>query len=179
MPCSCGHCSNFQFRAARLHPTQDKLYLIGVVKLPEGASLEAYLCRGAEGERHHPAYRRRRPCGLFCWFNPSQYSNTPNYGVAFAIWKPFRERSRSASRSSTTSNRRSRASRKGFVFVLNPPPILGLGNGAAIRRSSRTAAARATARCSRQWARCRAPVMKAPAWGSRSAAISPTCRSSM
>jgi len=42
----------FKFRAARLHPTQDKLYLIGVCETAEGASLDVPMpC--AEGERHH------------------------------------------------------------------------------------------------------------------------------
>src|SRR5438552_4119526 len=77
-------------------PTQDKLYLIAGVKLPEGSSLErtdAVLQRmkdialGTDGVAH--------VIGL-TGFNPTQQTNTPNYAVAFPILKPFNERHRSA-----------------------------------------------------------------------------------
>src|SRR5712672_2895973 len=64
-------------------PTQDKLYLIAGVKLPEGSSLErsdAVLQRmkdialGTDGVAH--------VIGL-TGFNPTQQTNTPNYAVAF------------------------------------------------------------------------------------------------
>ena len=111
-------------------PTQDKLYLIGMVKLPEGASLERTaqvvqkvkdITMKTEGVAHVVS---------FAGFNPSQFSNTPNYGVAFAILKPFRERSRSAEEIVADIQARVSGIKEGFVFVLNPPPILGLGNGA-------------------------------------------------
>jgi len=111
-------------------PTQDKLYLIGVVKLPEGASLE----------RTYAVVQKVKDITLhtdgvahvisFAGFNPSQFSNTPNYGVAFAILKPFRERSRSAKQIVDDIQSKVSGIKEGFVFVLNPPPILGLGNGA-------------------------------------------------
>src|SRR3982075_536274 len=111
-------------------PTQDKLYLIGVVKLPEGASLE----------RTYAVVQKVKDITLhtdgvahvisFAGFNPSQFSNTPNYGVAFAILKPFRERSRSAKQIVDDIQSKVSGIKEGFVFVLHPPPILGLGNGA-------------------------------------------------
>ncbi len=125
-------------------PTQDKLYLIGVVKLPEGASLE----------RTYAVVQKVKDITLhtdgvahvisFAGFNPSQFSNTPNYGVAFAILKPFRERSRSAKQIVDDIQSKVSGIKEGFVFVLN-------------RRSSGSETARATARCRRRWARCRAP----------------------
>ena len=111
-------------------PTQDKLYLIGMVKLPEGAALERTaqvvqkvkdITMKTEGVAHVVS---------FAGFNPSQFSNTPNYGVAFAILKPFRERSRSAEEIVADIQARVSGIKEGFAFVLNPPPILGLGNGA-------------------------------------------------
>src|ERR1700751_342767 len=77
-------------------PTQDKLYLIGVVKLAEGDSLERTyavvqkvkeITLGTDGVAH--------VIGL-TGFNPTQQTNTPNYAVAFPILKPFNERHRSA-----------------------------------------------------------------------------------
>jgi multidrug efflux pump len=111
-------------------PTQDKLYLIGLVKLPEGASLERTfqvvqkvkdITKHTEGVAHVVS---------FTGFNPNQFSNTPNYGVAYAILKPFHERSRSAEEIVADLQAKVSGIKEGSAFVLNPPPILGLGNGA-------------------------------------------------
>ncbi len=111
-------------------PTQDKLYLIAGVKLPEGASLRRTnavvqkikdIAMRTEGVAHVIA---------MTGFNPSQFSNTPNYGVAFAILKPFAERNRSAKEIVNDIQTQITSIKEGQAFVLNPPPILGLGNGA-------------------------------------------------
>ena len=111
-------------------PTQDKLYLIAGVKLPEGSSLErtdAVLQRmkdialGTEGVAH--------VIGL-TGFNPTQQTNTPNYAVAFPILKPFNERHRSAKEIAADIQAKIAKIKEGFAFVLNPPPVLGLGQGA-------------------------------------------------
>ena len=111
-------------------PTQDKLYLIAGVKLPEGSSLErtdAVLQRmmdvalGTDGVAH--------VIGL-TGFNPTQQTNTPNYAVAFPILKPFNERHRSAKEIAADIQAKIAEIKEGFAFVLNPPPVLGLGQGA-------------------------------------------------
>ena len=111
-------------------PTQDKLYLIAGVKLPEGSSLErtdAVLQRmkdvalGTDGVAH--------VIGL-TGFNPTQQTNTPNYAVAFPILKPFNERHRSAKEIAADIQANIAKIKEGFAFVLNPPPVLGLGQGA-------------------------------------------------
>src|ERR1700716_535141 len=111
-------------------PTQDKLYLIAGVKLPEGSSLErsdAVLQRmkdialGTDGVAH--------VIGL-TGFTPTQQTNTPNYAVAFPILKPFSERHRSAKEIATDIQAKIAQIKEGFAFVLNPPPVLGLGQGA-------------------------------------------------
>src|SRR5579863_303103 len=111
-------------------PTQDKLYLIAGVKLPEGSSLErtdAVLQRmkdialGTEGVAH--------VIGL-TGFNPTQQTNTPNYAVAFPILKPFNERHRSAKEIAADIQANIAKIKEGFAFVLDPPPVLGLGQGA-------------------------------------------------
>jgi multidrug efflux pump len=111
-------------------PTQDKLYLIAGVKLPEGSSLErtdAVLQRmkdvalATDGVAH--------VIGL-TGFNPTQQTNTPNYAVAFPILKPFNERRRSAKEIAADIQANIAKIKEGFAFVLNPPPVLGLGQGA-------------------------------------------------
>jgi multidrug efflux pump len=93
-------------------PTQDKLYLIAGVKLPEGSSLErtdAVLQRmkdvalATDGVAH--------VIGL-TGFNPTQQTNTPNYAVAFPILKPFNERHRSAKQIATDIQAKIARSRK-------------------------------------------------------------------
>ena len=86
----------FKIVPAGFIPTQDKLYLIAGVKMPEGASIErtdtvlkkmATIANGVEGVQNEVAFP-----GL----NPLQFTNTPNNGVVFFTLKPFSERSRSA-----------------------------------------------------------------------------------
>jgi multidrug efflux pump len=111
-------------------PTQDKLYLIAGVKLPEGASLErtdavlkrmSEMIRSTEGVTHVIAMT-----GL----NPTQQTNTPNYGVAFPILKPFDERKRGAKEIADEIQAKISGIKEGLAFVLMPPPIDGLGTGA-------------------------------------------------
>jgi multidrug efflux pump len=111
-------------------PTQDKLYLIAGVKLPEGASLErtdkvlkkvVEIAKNTEGVANVPGM-----IGL----NPTQFTNTPNYGVAFPILKPFKERDRSAKEIADEIQARISGIEEGMAFILMPPPIDGIGTGA-------------------------------------------------
>jgi multidrug efflux pump len=111
-------------------PTQDKLYLIAGVKLPEGSSLE----------RTDAVLQRIKDAALdtdgvghvigMTGLNPTQQTNTPNYAVAFAILKPFAERHRSAKEIAGDIQGKISKIKEGFAFVLNPPPVMGLGQGA-------------------------------------------------
>ena len=110
-------------------PTQDKLYLMGGVKLPEGASLErtdavvhrmselALATDGVEGAVAFP--------GL----NALQFTNTPNTGTVFFTLKPFKERARSALEINAEINRKIAGIQEAFTFSIMPPPILGVGSG--------------------------------------------------
>ena len=111
-------------------PTQDKLYLIAGVKLPEGASLErtdkvlkkvVEIAKNTEGVANVPGM-----IGL----NPTQFTNTPNYGVAFPILKPFNERHRSAKEIADEIQAKISGIEEGMAFILMPPPIDGIGTGA-------------------------------------------------
>src|SRR5260370_6094393 len=63
-------------------------------------------------------------------FNPTQQTNTPNYAVAFPILKPFNERHRSARQMAADIRAKTAKIKEGFAFVLDPPPVRGLGQGA-------------------------------------------------
>ncbi|MEI2416840.1 multidrug efflux RND transporter permease subunit [Orrella sp. JC864] len=110
-------------------PTQDKLYLIGALKLPEGASLERTealvrrvtdVALQTEGVRNAVAFP-----GL----NVLQLTNTPNSGVVFFGLEPASERSRSAVQIAAELNARFSQEQDGLAFAIMPPPIMGLGTG--------------------------------------------------
>ncbi|MEL4890010.1 multidrug efflux RND transporter permease subunit [Xanthomonas protegens] len=110
-------------------PTQDKMYLIAGVKLPEGASIErtdamlrkvATIAMQTDGVAHAISFP-----GL----NALQFTNTPNTGVVFLPLKPFAERHRSALEINAEINQRISQLGEGMSFAFMPPPILGLGNG--------------------------------------------------
>ncbi|WP_058197014.1 efflux RND transporter permease subunit [Xanthomonas translucens] len=110
-------------------PTQDKMYLIAGVKLPEGASLErtdamlrkvVTIAMQTDGVEHAISFP-----GL----NALQFTNTPNTGVVFLTLKPFAKRHRSALEINVEINQRISQLGEGMAFAFMPPPILGLGNG--------------------------------------------------
>ncbi|EIC82281.1 efflux RND transporter permease subunit [Serratia sp. M24T3] len=111
-------------------PTQDKLYLIAGVKMPEGSSLS----------RTDAVIRKISALGLqtdgvidavaFPGLNALQFTNTPNTGTVFFALKPLSERTRSAAQINAEINAKLSQIQEGFAFSIMPPPILGLGQGA-------------------------------------------------
>ena len=110
-------------------PTQDKMYLIGGAKLPEGASLD----------RTEAVIRRMTEIALdtegveaavaFPGLNPLQFTNTPNSGTVFFGLEPFGDRKRSAEEINAELNGKFAALQEAFTFAFMPPAILGLGSG--------------------------------------------------
>ncbi|MBK0092793.1 multidrug efflux RND transporter permease subunit OqxB [Erwinia sp. S59] len=110
-------------------PTQDKLYLIGGVKMPEGSSLA----------RTDEVIRKMSEIGMntegvaysvaFPGLNALQFTNTPNTGTVFFGLKPFYERTRTAAEINAEINAKISKIQQGFGFSIMPPPILGLGQG--------------------------------------------------
>jgi multidrug efflux pump len=110
-------------------PTQDKLYLIGAVKLPEGASLD----------RTEEAVKRMSELALstegvasavaFPGLNAMHFNNTPNIGTIFFGLADFRERSRSAEEITAELNMKFGAIQEALAFAFQPPAVLGIGTG--------------------------------------------------
>ena len=110
-------------------PTQDKMYLIGGTKLPEGASLD----------RTEEVVRRMTEIALetegveaavaFPGLNPLQFTNTPNSGTVFFGLEAFGDRQRSAEEITAELNGKFAALQEAFSFAFMPPAILGLGSG--------------------------------------------------
>ena len=110
-------------------PTQDKLYLIGGVQMPEGASLE----------RTDAVIRKMSAIGLsvdgvtdavaFPGLNALQFTNTPNTGTVFFALESLSTRTRTAAQINAEINARISQIQEGFAFSIMPPPILGIGQG--------------------------------------------------
>jgi len=110
-------------------PTQDKLYLIGGTKLPEGASLD----------RTEAVIRTMSELALetdgvasavaFPGLNVLQFTNTPNTGTIFFGLDPFETRGRSAEEITQELNGKFSAIQEAFSFAFQPPAILGIGTG--------------------------------------------------
>ncbi|MGR4069702.1 efflux RND transporter permease subunit [Billgrantia sp. C5P2] len=119
----------FQLVPGGFIPTQDKMYLIGGAKLPEGASLD----------RTEAVIRRMTDLALetdgvssavaFPGLNPLQFTNTPNTGTVFFGLDPFEARSRSAEEIVAELNGKFGGLQEAFSFAFTPPAILGIGSG--------------------------------------------------
>jgi len=110
-------------------PTQDKLYLIGGVRLPEGASLDrteavvrrvSDLALSTEGISHAVGFP-----GL----NTLQFTNTPNTATVFFPLKGFDERKRPALEIVQELQGKLFGIQGAFGFAIMPPAIIGLGTG--------------------------------------------------
>ncbi|MET0389631.1 MAG: multidrug efflux RND transporter permease subunit [Polyangiales bacterium] len=110
-------------------PTQDKLFLIGGVKLPEGASLD----------RTEAVVRKLSDIALstdgivnaveFPGLNSLQFTNTPNTGAVFLGLESFDKRKRPATEIVAELNGKLAGMKEAFSFAIMPPPILGIGSG--------------------------------------------------
>ncbi|MBA2351918.1 MAG: efflux RND transporter permease subunit, partial [Burkholderiales bacterium] len=124
-------CTFFMFRAVPggFIPTQDKLYLIGGLKLPEGASLD----------RTEAVVRKMSDMALatdgvidavaFPGLNALQFSNTPNTGTIFFGLESFDKRTRPAPEIVAELTGKFQSIQEGFAFAFMPPAILGIGAG--------------------------------------------------
>jgi multidrug efflux pump len=111
-------------------PTQDKMYLIGLARLPEGASLDrteavtrelAKLALSTPGVAHTVEFP-----GL----NVAHFTNTPNTATVFITLEESTARTHSAEQITAELNGKFQTIQDGFAFAIMPPPILGLGTGA-------------------------------------------------
>ncbi|MFZ0257137.1 MAG: multidrug efflux RND transporter permease subunit [Gammaproteobacteria bacterium] len=110
-------------------PTQDKLYLIGGVKLPEGASLD----------RTEAVVRKMSDMALategvidavaFPGLNALQFTNTPNTGTIFFGLESFAKRQRPAPEIVEELMGKFGSIQEAFAFAIMPPPVLGIGTG--------------------------------------------------
>src|SRR5690606_18459816 len=112
-------------------PPQDKGYLICIVKLPDGASLDrtdAVVREVGDIILAHPAVGSAIG---FPGLSINGFSNAPNQGVVFVSLKPFKDRHDPAHYGAVVAGDLQMqlfGIDEALVFCVNPPPILGLGS---------------------------------------------------
>ena len=114
-------------------PDQDQGFLIGVVQLPPGSSLERTdrtMLHALDIATHNPAVV---DSGSFAGLDGTSFSQASNSAVLFLKLKDFSER-RSADLTATAlagqiTGAIAQAEQGAQVFFLSPPPVQGLGNG--------------------------------------------------
>jgi HAE1 family hydrophobic/amphiphilic exporter-1 len=117
-------------------PAQDKGYLIAVIQLPEGASLnrtDAVLRRAEDMLKEIPGIANVISIG---GFNGATFTNATNGAVMFLPLKPFEERTEPGLAAAAIAGnviRRLSVIQEATIFALPPPPVQGLGNAGGFR----------------------------------------------
>ncbi|HVT52503.1 MAG TPA: multidrug efflux RND transporter permease subunit [Dongiaceae bacterium] len=117
-------------------PQQDQGYLITVLQLPPGSSLNRTdaIVRQATGIiLKTPGVIHAVP---FSGFDAATFTNAPNAGAIFAALAPFRERAAkglSADHILADLRQRLGAIQGAFSIVIPPPPVSGIGNAGGFK----------------------------------------------
>jgi gold/copper resistance efflux pump len=111
-------------------PSQDKYYLVGIVQLPEGASLDRTEASVRQVTDILLAEPGVETVVAFPGLSISGFVNLPNAGVVFAMLDPFDQRRSeelSAGAIAGRINGKLRSVGDGFAAIFPPPPVPGLG----------------------------------------------------
>jgi len=117
-------------------PQQDLGYLITVIQLPPGASLErtdAVVRQATKVILETPGVFHAVP---FAGLDGATFTNAPNAGAIFAGLAPFAEREAkglSADRVLADLRQRLGTIREAFIIVIPPPPVRGIGNAGGFK----------------------------------------------
>lgn len=111
-------------------PAQDKNYLVGIVQLPAGSSLDRTDAVTAEMTRILLAEPGVSDVVAFPGISVNGFANLPNAAVLFAMLDPFEARKPPELRADAIAGRlwgRLSSIQDGFVGIFPPPPVPGLG----------------------------------------------------
>jgi multidrug efflux pump len=111
-------------------PPQDKQYLISFAQLPQGSTLD----RTEAVIRKMSAIALKDPdvesAVAFPGLSINGFTNTPSAGIVFVTLKPFEKRTRPDQKADAIVHRLNgqyATLQDAFVLILNPPPVLGIG----------------------------------------------------
>ncbi len=116
-------------------PDQDQGFLIGVVQLPPGASLErtdAVVQRAAAQLRETPGVQ---DVAAFAGMDGASFSNSSNSGTMFIRLKPWKERGSALNAQAMAGQIMGAmgAIEEASIFVIAPPAVQGMGNGGGFK----------------------------------------------
>jgi hydrophobe/amphiphile efflux-1 (HAE1) family protein len=118
-------------------PQVDQGYLIGVVQLPPGASIsrtDAVMKRATDIALKVPGIAH---AVSVVGFSGATFTNAPNAGAIFMVLKPYDDRAKVANESADAIRlealKRLSVIQEGFVIVVVPPPVRGIGNAGGFR----------------------------------------------
>jgi hydrophobe/amphiphile efflux-1 (HAE1) family protein len=114
-------------------PAQDQSYLIGVVQLPPGASLQRtdeIVQQAAAIARENPAVKTTI---AFAGFDGATFTTAPNAGAIFITLKDFDHRTASSDQVANELRKAYGAITAGNVLVVPPPPVRGIGTGGGFK----------------------------------------------
>src|SRR5262249_51079303 len=118
-------------------PQLDRGYVIVVANLPPGSSL----ARTDAVQRRIVETALKVP-GVFgavniVGFSGATFTNAPNAGAAFLVLDPFEKRARDPNQSAAAIQRalfiQLSQIQEALVFVVLPPPVMGIGNAGGFR----------------------------------------------
>ncbi|MBX9662077.1 multidrug efflux RND transporter permease subunit [Novosphingobium sp.] len=114
-------------------PAQDQSYLIGVVQLPPGASLQRtdeIVQQAAAIARQNPAVKTTI---AFAGFDGATFTTAPNAGAIFITLKDFDNRTASSDQVAMELRKAEAAITAGNVLIVPPPPVRGIGTGGGFK----------------------------------------------
>jgi hydrophobe/amphiphile efflux-1 (HAE1) family protein len=118
-------------------PQVDRGFLIVAAQLPPGSSLsrtDAVMRRAGEIALNTPGVSH---IVNIVGFSGATFTNAPNAGALFAVLEPFELRGRDASKSAAAIQgalfQRLSVIRDGFIVVVQPPAVQGIGNAGGFR----------------------------------------------
>lgn len=126
----------FQRTPTGFIPKQDMGYLITMVQLPDGASVErtsAVVNNAVEVIRSHPGVGHAIS---YSGYSGTTRSNSPNYGSIFIMPKPFKERMKNgptADKLQADLQAELSKNSDAVIFVIAPPPVRGLGTAGGFK----------------------------------------------
>lgn len=126
----------FQRTPTGFIPKQDMGYLITMVQLPDGASVERsteVVNRAVEVIRKHPGVAHTIS---YSGYSGTTRSNSPNYGSIFIMPKPFHHRVKhgpTADKLQADLQKELAKIPDATIFVIAPPPVRGLGTAGGLK----------------------------------------------
>ncbi len=113
-------------------PAQDQGYLIGVVQMPPGASLQRTTEVLVQAQKIALANPATEGVVAFAGFDGATFTNAPNAAAMFVTMKPHSDRAK-ADQVANELRGKLGGITAGNILVIAPPPVRGIGTGGGFK----------------------------------------------